>query len=114
MTHEYYIKYTTRDLSTGLISVIKFNLLSKIGDDKFVGSYSVPLPGSADDSGFIAFDSLTPSDLLSFINKYGGDADANNGLELFQSSNSGSLATLMTPISTNDLPPNVNSGKITV
>tara|TARA_R110002049_G_scaffold74887_3_gene192990 strand:+ start:65 stop:412 length:348 start_codon:yes stop_codon:yes gene_type:complete len=115
MTHEYYILYTTRNTSTGLISNIRFDLVSKLGDDEFTGKYECNTPGSADDSGFIAYDSLSSSDLLGFINKYGDGMDPTNGLNLYQTVNSASFAEdLKAPIVINDLPPNVDNGKITV
>jgi len=115
MIHEYYIKHTTRNTSTGLISSIKFDLVSILDDHEYTGKYTTSTPGSVDDSGFIDYDLLTSSDLLGFINKYGGDAGANNGLDTYQTLNSASFADdLKTPIIINDLPPNVNNGKITV
>lgn len=115
MTHEYYIKYTTRNISTGLISNIRFDVVSRIGDDAYTGKYECNTPGSADDSGFIAYDSLSSTDLLGFINKYGDGTDPTNGLNLYQTINSASFADeLRAPTTTNDLPPNVDSGKISI
>tara|TARA_B100000795_G_scaffold25601_1_gene17031 strand:+ start:229 stop:576 length:348 start_codon:yes stop_codon:yes gene_type:complete len=115
MTHEYYIKHTTRNISTGLISDIRFDVVSRIGDDAYTGKYECNTPGSADDGGFIAYNSLSSSDLLGFINKYGDGDDPTNGLNLYQTINSSSFADeLRTPTTINDLPPSVGSGKITV
>ena len=115
MTHEYYILYTTRNTSTGLISNIRFDLVSKLGDDEFTGKYECNTPGSADDGGFIAYDSLSSSDLLGFINKYGDGSDPTNGLNTYKLINSASYANdLNAPTFINDLPPNVDRTAIII
>ena len=116
MTHEFRLKHTTRSASTGLISNISFTIVSILdGVDKYTGKYECNTPGSVDDDGFIAYDSLTSSDLLGFINKYGGDDGANNGLNTYQTINSASFAEVLKPPTIiNDLPPNVGMGPIIV
>ena len=119
MTHEYYIQSTTRDRSTGLISKIKFILKTSLTVDgkllTYNGKYSCVTPGSTSDSGFISYDSLTPSNMLELINKNGSDDDPTTGLSTYQTANSASFANVhrLSP-TVNDLPPNVDSSKITV
>tara|TARA_R110000823_G_scaffold209229_1_gene339465 strand:+ start:381 stop:740 length:360 start_codon:yes stop_codon:yes gene_type:complete len=119
MTHEYYIQSTTRDRSTGLISKIKFVLKTSLTIDgktlTYTRKYDCVTPGSISDSGFIPFDSLTPSNILELINKNGSDDDPTTGLSTYQTANSASFADAhrLSP-TLDDLPPNVNSGSITV
>ena len=112
MTHEYYIINTTRNVSTGLISKINFKLKSISGELSHTGKYVCNILGSVEDAGFIAYDLLTSSDLIGFLDKYGDQETPNNGLTLYQSINASSLSE--TPTTVNDLPPNVTSDKITV
>tara|TARA_R110000764_G_scaffold91855_1_gene175058 strand:+ start:577 stop:933 length:357 start_codon:yes stop_codon:yes gene_type:complete len=118
MTHEFYIKHTTRNTETGLINNIKFELVTtttNINGDGYTGKYECNTPGSSSDSGFIDYDLLTSSDLLGFINKYGDGSDPTNGLNTYKLINSASYANdLNTPTFINDLPPNVDRTAIII
>jgi len=105
MEHKLDIKHTTRNVATGLISNIRFDLVSILDGHAYTGKYECNTPGSVDDSGFITYDSLSSTDLLGFINKYGDGSDPTNGLNLYKTINSASFADdVRTPITQNDLP----------
>ena len=114
MIHELVLKETIRDTSTGLISDLKFDIITSIDtenkwDTAWVGKYSISTPGSIDDPGFIAYNSLTSDDLLGFINKYGDPSDNTNGLAYHKTLNSASFAAnIESNQITKDLPPNIN------
>jgi len=109
MEHKLNIKHTTRNVATGLISNIRFDLVSILDGHAYTGKYECNTPGSADDSGFIAYDSLSSSDLLGFINKYGDGSDPTNGIDAYKTLNSASFADdVRTPITQQDLPPSVD------
>ena len=116
MTHEFYIKHTTRNTETGLINNIKFELVTtttNINGDGYTGKYECNTPGSSSDSGFIDYDLLTSSDLLGFINKYGDGSDPTNGIDAYKTLNSASFADdVRTPITQQDLPPSVDVSDI--
>ena len=120
MIHEFVLQNTKRNISTGLISDLRFDVITSTEvenkwDDAFVGKYSISTPGSIDDVGFIAYNSLTSSDLLGFINKYGDISDNTNGLVYYQTLNSSSFATnIELKLTTEDLPSGVDSNPITI
>ena len=113
MEHTINIICTTRNTVTGLISSIRFDLVSRLDGHGYTGKYELNTPGSADDSGFIAYDSLTSSDLLGFINKYGDSSDPTNGIDAYKTLNSASFADdVRIPITQQDLPPSLNVSDI--
>ena len=113
MEHKLNIKHATRNVATGLISNIRFDLVSILDGHAYTGKYECNTPGSADDSGFIAYDSLSSSDLLGFINKYGDGSDPTNGIDAYKTLNSASFADdVRTPITQQDLPPSLNVSDI--
>ena len=57
MIHELVLKETIRDTSTGLISDLKFDIITSIDtenkwDNAWVGKYNINTPGSVDDRIF--------------------------------------------------------------
>ena len=67
MTHTYTIHDLLKDSSTGVVSKVWYGITTQVGGDSNMIQEIVHLSGSNSDDGFIAYDSLTESDVLGWV-----------------------------------------------
>lgn len=67
MTHTYTIHDLLKNTTTGVVSKVWYNITTQVGEHSNVTQEIVHLTGSNSDEGYIAYDSLTESDVLGWV-----------------------------------------------
>lgn len=68
MTHTYTIAKLFKKPTSGVVKRVYYNITTEANGESNITQYKLDVTGSESDPGFIAYDSLTEADVLSWVN----------------------------------------------